>query len=247
MVRSLQSAKRELHESHEKQIQQASKLATIGELAASIAHEIRNPLAGIGAAVEVLSENRDPHEREIVSEIRRQITRLNNTLRELLDFSRQREADVAPCEVGELIRPMLALVRPDAQKQQVRIVEEIAPDLPPIAVDAGQVQQALLNIMLNGIQAMPAGGTLLVGANVIDGTLRVTVRDTGVGIAAENLAKIFSPFFTTKHQGTGLGLAITRSIVEKNQGVIKVTSQVGHGTTFTLEFAAGAREVAVYA
>ncbi|MEI6083767.1 MAG: ATP-binding protein [Verrucomicrobiota bacterium] len=247
MVRSLQAAKAELHESHEKQMQQASKLATIGELAASIAHEIRNPLAGIGAAVEVLAENRPPQEREIVGEIRRQITRLNNTLRELLDFSRQREPEVAACDVIELIRPMLALVRPDAQKQHVRIVEDVAADLPAITVDAGQVQQAVLNVMLNGIQAMPAGGILTVGAKMADGHVRITVQDTGVGISEENLAKIFSPFFTTKHQGTGLGLAITRSVVEKNQGLITVTSQMGHGTTFTLEFVACAREVAVYA
>lgn len=236
MVRSLESAKRELHAAHEKQMQQASKLATIGELAAGIAHEIRNPLAGIGAAVEVLSENRDPAEREIVAEIRRQITRLNNTLRELLDFSRQREPEVAACAVGELIRPMLALVRPDAQKQRVRIVEDVPADLPAIAVDAGQVQQALLNILLNGIQAMPAGGTLTVGACAVDRVVRISMADTGGGIPAENLVKIFSPFFTTKHQGTGLGLAITRSIVEKNRGSIAVTSTVGVGTTFVLEF-----------
>jgi len=247
MVRSLQTAKRELHESHTKQIQQTSKLATIGELAAGIAHEIRNPLAGIGAAVEVLAENRPPQEREIVGEIRRQITRLNNTLRELLDFSRQREPVVAACEVRELIRPMLALVRPDAQKQRVQIVEDVPADLPAIGVDAGQVQQALLNIMLNGIQAMPAGGTLFVRVAATASAVKIVIADTGVGISEENLAKIFSPFFTTKHQGTGLGLAITRSIVEKNQGVISVTSQVGHGTTFTLEFAVCAREVAVYA
>jgi signal transduction histidine kinase len=238
MVESLDSAKRELHESHEKQIQQAGKLASIGELASGIAHEIRNPLAGIGAAVEVLAENGNGQYGEIASEIRRQISRLNTTLHDLLDFSRQREPEIAPCNVGELIRPMLALVRPDAQKQHVTIVEQLAADLPPISADAAQVQQALLNVLLNAIQAMPDGGTLTVCATPREENVRITISDTGVGIPRENLQKIFSPFFTTKHRGTGLGLAITRTIVEKHHGVITVESCGGRGTTFTLEFAA---------
>ncbi|HUK81526.1 MAG TPA: ATP-binding protein [Verrucomicrobiae bacterium] len=240
MVRSLDTAKRELHESHEKQMQQASKLASIGELASGIAHEIRNPLAGIGAAVEVLAENGNGNGQygEIATEIRRQITRLNTTLRDLLDFARQREPEIAPCNVGELIRPMLALVRPDAQKQHVTIVEDLPVDLPPICVDSGQVQQALLNVLLNAIQAMPDGGTLTVGAATARNNVRITISDTGVGIPPENSQRIFSPFFTTKHRGTGLGLAITRTIVEKHHGVISVESSRGRGTAFTLEFAA---------
>jgi len=249
MVRSLDAAKHELHESHEKQMQQASKLATIGELAAGIAHEIRNPLAGIGAAVEVIA---DGHDKEVVGEIRRQITRLNNTLRELLDFARQREPEIAPCDVGELIRPMLALVRSDAQKHHIQIVEDLPAELPAISADAGQAQQALLNVLLNAIQAMPDGGTLTVVARATrpcpggnnngrdarsTTAVDIVITDTGVGISAENRPKIFSPFFTTKHRGTGLGLAITRSIMEKHGGTIRVESETGRGTTFTLEFA----------
>ncbi len=233
MVRSLDTAKRELHESHEKQMQQASKLATIGELASGIAHEIRNPLAGIGAAVEVLADGRDA---EVVGEIRQQITRLNKTLRELLDFARQREPEVAPTDVMEIVRPMLTLVRPDAQKYRVQIVEEFPPGLPAISADAGQAQQALLNVLLNAIQAMPEGGTLTVSA-IVNGNVAIRIRDTGAGIPEENLAKIFSPFFTTKHRGTGLGLAITRTIMEKHGGAIHVQTEAGRGTTFTLEFA----------
>ena len=247
MVSSLETATRELRESHEKQIQQAGKLASIGELASGIAHEIRNPLAGIGAAVEVLSENgANGQQGEIVSEIRRQITRLNTTLRELLDFSRQREPEIAPCAVSDILKPMLGLIRPDAQKQHVAIIEECPADLPPLCADAPQVQQAVLNILLNALQCMPDGGTLTVRVEVLDKVLipghdravRISVRDTGVGIAPDNLRKIFSPFFTTKHRGTGLGLAITRTIVEKHRGTINVESAVGQGSTFSLEFAA---------
>ena len=244
MVQSLDNATRELEESHQKQIQQAGKLATIGELAAGIAHEIRNPLAGIGAAVEVLAEenNLNGQRTEIVAEIRQQITRLNRTLHDLLEFARLRDPEIAPCDVHGFIRPMLALVRPDAQKFHVKIEERFAADLPHICADAGQMQQALLNILLNAVQAMPGGGTLAVSTETIqrDGSefVRINVRDTGVGIARQHLAKIFLPFFTTKHRGTGLGLSITRTIIEKHHGTIAVQSEPGNGTTFTLELAA---------
>lgn len=240
MVQSLDDATRELEASHEKQIQQAGKLASIGELASGIAHEIRNPLAGIGAAVEVLSEenNLNGQRAEIVGEVRRQITRLNTTLHDLLDFARQREPEIAPCHVGDLIKPMLALVRPDAQKYHIAIVEDYASGLPPILADSAQVQQALLNVLLNAIQAMPDGGTLTLQTTPTDGAVRIAIADTGMGISRDNLRKIFSPFFTTKHRGTGLGLAITRSIMDKHGGTITVESESGRGTTFTLQFAA---------
>ena len=256
MVNSLDTTRRELQQSHEKQIQQASKLATIGELAAGIAHEIRNPLAGISAAVEVLSEFSDNTSQyaEVVREIHQQIVRLNSTLRSLLDFARPREPEIVPCDVRELMEPMLALVRPDAQKHHIQIVENYPPALPPISVDSQQVQQAILNILLNATQAMPDGGTLSIGAEPIcwpppaalpapDGNAatprraaRITIRDTGAGIPAEHMARIFSPFFTTKHRGTGLGLSITRTIVEKHGGNISVKSEPGKGTEFTMEF-----------
>jgi signal transduction histidine kinase len=244
MVQSLDNATRELEESHQKQIQQAGKLASIGELASGIAHEIRNPLAGIGAAVEVLSEenNLNGQRAEIVAEIHRQITRLNRTLHDLLEFARLRDPEIAPCDVDGFIRPMLALVRPDAQKFHIKIEERFAANLPNVSADTGQMQQAVLNILLNGVQAMPGGGTLTVSTESAERAggdiVRIQVRDTGVGIAREHLAKIFSPFFTTKHRGTGLGLSITRTILEKHHGTIAVDSEPGKGTTVTLELAA---------
>jgi signal transduction histidine kinase len=250
MVISLETTTDELHESHARQIQQAGKLASIGELASGIAHEIRNPLAGIGAAVEILAEKSSEQDREIVGEIRRQIQRLNSTLRGLLDFSRPREPEIAPCDVSELTKPMLILARPDAQKAHVQIITEYASDLPPICVDPQLIQQAILNILLNAIQAMPNGGTLTVTCAAIDWppspgsvdhpqrAVLINITDTGAGITPENRTKIFSPFFTTKHRGTGLGLAITRDIVEQHRGRIHVDSVVGKGTTFSLEFAA---------
>jgi hypothetical protein len=263
MVESLETTRRELHESHEKQIQQAGKLASIGELASGIAHEIRNPLAGIGAAIEVLAEkhngngngNGNGQYQEVAVEIHQQINRLNHTLRDLLDFARPREPEVEPCDAHEVIKPMLALVRPDAQKHHIQIVEEFDPGLPAISADAQQLQQAILNVLLNAVQAMPNGGTLTVkterktgripvrsgngdGQDAGPASVRITIRDTGVGIPAESREKIFSPFYTTKHRGTGLGLSITRNIIEKHHGTIAVESEPGRGTVFTLEFAA---------
>jgi signal transduction histidine kinase len=240
MVESLQKTTEELRESHERQIQQAGKLASIGELASGIAHEIRNPLAGIGAAVEVLAES--AKDREIVGEIRKQINRLSATLRGLLDFSRPSEPEIMPCDVGELLKPMLALTRPDAQKANVQIITECPDNLPPISADPQQLQQAILNILLNAIQAMPHGGTLTVRTDLHVNRLRLSIRDTGVGIPRENRERIFSPFFTTKHHGTGLGLAITRSIIEKNGGTIAVESEVGRGTTVFMEFPVSKQE-----
>ncbi len=245
MVESLQKTTQELRESHERQIQQASKLASIGELASGIAHEIRNPLAGIGAAVEVLADNRGSNngqDKEIVEEIQRQIHRLNTTLRELLDFSRPREPEITRCDLCDLVKPMLAFIRPDAQKQHIRIVEDCATELPPLWVDPSQIQQVILNILINAVQSMPHGGTLSLHAEADAKTLRLSVSDTGVGISPENLSRVFIPFFTTKHRGTGLGLAIARSIMEKHGGAIRLDSEPGRGTTVTLEFAVGQPE-----
>ena len=253
MVINLETTTDQLHASHQKQIQQAGKLASIGELASGIAHEIRNPLAGIGAAVEVLAENQkgDAQFQEIAGEIRRQVNRLNTTLRDLLDFSRQREPEIVPCNICDIVKPMVALVRPDMQKHHIALVEQCPADLPFMCGDEPQVQQAVLNVLLNAIQAMPDGGTLTLSAEVVDKTLkpghprtlRLTVQDTGVGISAENRERIFSPFFTTKHRGTGLGLAITRTIMEKHNGKIFVESEPGRGTKFILEFPVCNQEV----
>jgi len=236
MVESLDLTKRALHAAHEQQIQQASKLASVGELAAGLAHEIRNPLAGIAAAVEVLAEHRAGQDREITQEIQVQVKRLNTTLSDLLNFARPREPEIAPCDLAGLVRQMLALVRADAHKHHIQVLEEIPADLPTINADAMQIQQAILNLLLNAIQAMPDGGTLTVRAAGGVDRVRLTIQDTGGGIPAEIREKIFAPFFTTKHRGTGLGLAITRTILEKHHGTIAVDSEVGCGTMFTLEF-----------
>ena len=183
-----------------------------------------------------MAENRAGQDREITQEIQLQVKRLNTTLSDLLNFARPREPEIAPCDLASLIRQMLTLVRADAQKHRIQVVEEIPADLPAISADATQIQQAILNLLLNAIQAMPEEGILTVRAAVVGSRMQLMIQDTGGGIPAEIREKIFAPFFTTKHRGTGLGLAITRTIMEKHGGSIRVDSAVGCGTMFTLEF-----------
>ena len=238
MIASLEEAKKQLQEYHEAQIERADRLASLGELASGIAHEIKNPLAGISAAIQVLSCSfpaSDPR-REVINEILKQVERLNKTVRDFLSFARPVEPQRLRHDLNEVVKKALFLIRKQAENQKVEIKEEYSSQLPAVLIDAEQIQQVLLNILLNAVQAVPQGGqiTVVTSGSEKSRFINVKVRDTGKGIPPENLKKIFEPFFTTKHQGTGLGLSICRRIVEKHGGKILVESEVGKGTTFTV-------------
>jgi len=236
MITHLEQAKAKLQWHHERQMQQAEKMATIGELASGIAHEIKNPLAGIGAAIQVLSEEfnlRTVH-REVVDEIMQQLERLNKTTKDLLSFARLAKPRFLMGDVNAVINSASFFIRKQAEKGNVRIREELEPDIPRILLDPEQMQQVFLNIMLNAIQSMPEGGELYIRTSQEKDTVEVTFKDTGKGIPKEQFRRIFTPFFTTRHQGTGLGLSICRNIVEKHGGYIKVESEPGEGTRFTV-------------
>ncbi|NOX96785.1 MAG: HAMP domain-containing protein [Nitrospirae bacterium] len=236
MITRLERANVELQRYYERQMQQAEKLATIGELASGIAHEIKNPLSGIGAAIQVLSEEfnlRTTH-REIVDEIMQQLERLNKTTRDLLSFARPAEPRFLAGDLNEIINKAGFFIRKRAEKQNVLIREDLKQDIPHIFLDPEQMQQVFLNIMLNALQAMPKGGELHIKTSQKEDTVEVAFEDTGKGISPEQLRKIFNPFFTTRHRGTGLGLSICRKIVESHGGSIKVESEPGKGTIFTV-------------
>lgn len=241
MITRLEQAKAELQRHHERQMQQAEKMATIGELASGIAHEIKNPLAGIGAAIQVLSEefNLRTIHREVVDEIMQQLERLNKTTKDLLSFARLAEPRFLMGDLNEVIDKASFFIRKQAEEWDVRIREELKVDIPRILLDPEQMQQVFLNIMLNAIQAMPEGGELYIRTWQEKDTVEVAFKDTGKGIPKEQFRKIFSPFFTTRHQGTGLGLSICRNIVEKHGGHIKVESEPGKGTRFTVTLPLG--------
>jgi len=232
-------------------------LASLGELAASVAHEIKNPLAGIKLAIQILTKEEElaASHRETIGEIMQAIERLDKTMADLLFYSRIRPPELQPVAVQEVIEDAFSCIKEECQLAGVRVEKCLAPTLPPLFLDSQQMGRAFLNLFLNALQAMPEGGTLTVQAkrhssgyhlqetfplsNISgreEGWAEITVTDTGEGIPPEILGEIFRPFFTTKAKGTGLGLSLAQRIVEQHHGQIFAQSKVGRGTTFYLLF-----------
>jgi len=246
MVAKLAEAQEELERYHEHRMERAEALANIGELAAGLAHEIKNPLAGIAGALQILSADLsggDP-KREIFEETAMQVKRIEKTVTDLLSFARPQPPEFAPVDLNEAFRAALFLVQQQSEAKRITFQEDLAPTLPQVRVDPRQIQQVFLNLILNAVQAMPGGGKVTVRTQGIRrsnpsgeearSAVQVEVEDTGPGIPDDIREHIFEPFFTTKHKGTGLGLAIVRRIVAEHRGEIKVKSFPGKGTTFTV-------------
>lgn len=213
----------------------AERLSAIGTLAATVSHELRNPLSVINNAVFFLStkvSREDPRVVRNLEIIRREVQTATHVIEDLLDFARSRPPQVTTIEAELLVRDALG-------RQQVPEnvhVENLVPkELPPLCVDLGQIQQVLSNLIENAVHAMPDGGTLRLEGAAGGGRATLRVSDTGVGIAPENLARIFEPLFTTRSRGVGLGLALVRRVVEAHGGHVTVESEVGKGTIFILE------------
>ncbi len=244
MVNNLQKARKELERYHYQQMERADRLASVGEMATGIAHEIKNPLAGISGAISVLADDFEPADprREIISQVLEQIARLNKTSTDLLYFGRPGKPEFTYVDLNALVKNTLFFVAQHPESRNIHRVKELTRDMPLVWADQKQIQQVLFNIIINAIQAMGEGGTLLVQTDGVsrDGRNfgRVQVTDSGKGIPPEELEKIFVPFFTTKTQGTGLGLPICRQLLEQHGGAIRVESKEGEGTTFTIELPA---------
>jgi len=221
----------------QEKVLQAQSLATIGEMAASIAHEIKNPLAGISGAIEVLRdglEAEDPS-REIMDEIVGQVRRLDNRVRELLMLSKPWHPEKQLCDLRTLIEKVSARAQEQESFAQVQFILKgkkavMAP------VDPTFFEQVLWNVLHNASQAMPDGGEIRYSFSQKEGFVLLTVADTGAGIPDHQLDRIFRPFYTTKTRGTGLGLAICQKIMQAQGGSIVVSSEVGRGTEVTLSF-----------
>jgi two-component system sensor histidine kinase HydH len=226
---------RQLKELQEK-VKRQEKLAAIGHLAAGIAHEIRNPLSSIkGLATFFLGKSRDSsQEQSAARTMVQEVDRLNRVVTELLEFARPSELQLEQCEVNQLVRHSLDLVRRDAESKGVNIRFEPEQEELWAYLDQDRLNQALLNLYLNAIQAMQQGGELKVQAAVQGSQVRISVSDTGAGIAQSELERIFDPYFTSKKSGTGLGLAVVDKIVQAHQGRIKVQSSSGQGSSFIL-------------
>jgi two-component system, NtrC family, sensor histidine kinase PilS len=219
----------------ESRMRQADRLATVGRMAANIAHEIRNPLASLTGAIEVLTSPLTADDaRERLSQIvARESERLNHIIKNFLEYARPAPLSIATFDVAAAAEEVLLLLEHRTSPGSLKVIREFAPSI-PWAVDAQQFRQILWNLCLNAVEAMPEGGELRVAAAVRGATLEVAVSDTGDGIAAADVSHVFEPFFSTKPEGTGLGLALVHRIVQDHGGEIDVRSSPGLATTFTL-------------
>ncbi len=236
MIERLRQANNDLQACHYQQMERVDRLASVGEMSAGIAHEIKNPLAGINGAISVLYEDfaEDDPRREVVRKVLDQIARLDKAATDLLFFGRPGKPSFAFVDTNELLNKTMFFVSQHPEAKNVHQNKEFTRNLPPVWVDAKQLQQVFFNIIINAIQAMKEGGTLLLQTDLVENQgkpfVRVLVGDSGPGIRPEDLDKIFTPFFTTKTQGTGLGLAICRQLIEQQGGDIAVKSRLGEGT-----------------
>ncbi len=219
----------------EEQIINSEKLASIGRLAAGIAHEIGNPLTSIFSYIQILRElEDDKFKKESIETIYFHIKRISEILKQLSGFSKMPAIELKACQVNEVIENSTRLIQYDKQAQNIVIIKELADSLPDITVDLNQLSQVFINLILNAVDAMLDGGRLTVRSYAEDNNIVIEFEDTGVGIPREKLHMIFDPFYTTKEKGTGLGLAVSYNILKKMNGTLTVDSEPGKGTVFKI-------------
>ncbi|MGQ9631721.1 MAG: sensor histidine kinase [bacterium] len=235
-VRQTEEAYRALQESQNRLIR-AERLAAIGEVTAKVAHEIKNPLMSIGGFARLVLKRMGEEDPNIkyLGMIEKEVERLEGLLKDILSFSAPSEPNFQEGDINEVIQEALLLVNGELERSNIGVLLQLAPSLPAVSFDRGQIGQVLLNLFLNAIHAMPEGGELSVSSELAGEHVRITVGDTGVGIPEEHLDKLFVPFFTTKPNGSGLGLSISHQILRNHGGMIDVVSKVGVGTTFTVK------------
>ena len=238
MASSLKERDERLKEYAHQQIMKSERLATLGQLAAGVAHEINNPLGAVLMYAHLSLEEMPAEDarHQNLGKIVGEATRCKNIVRGLLDFARQSEPNVEEADVNDILERTLSLLRNQTMFQNIKVTVRFSSSLPKAMMDSGQIQQVFTNIILNAAEAMDEGGELIVATRTADDGefIEVEFTDTGCGIPRENLEKIFDPFFTTKEvgRGTGLGLAVSFGIIARHQGTIEVESDINKGTTF---------------
>jgi signal transduction histidine kinase len=236
MMQQLRESREEIERLHRTQMSRAEHLATLGELATGLAHEIRNPLAGIAGVIEIVGRDLPSTSpaRAVVKDVRLEITRISRTLTDLLETARPRKPEVRRSNLNTTVEHAVMLARQQVLSKPIKIELQKEPDLREVEHDSGQVHQVLLSLLLNAVQAMDGAGTVRVEIGSQAGYASVVVSDTGRGISPQNLPNIFRPFYTTRGDGTGLGLSLAQRIVEDHHGRIEVSSVVGQGSRFTV-------------
>jgi hypothetical protein len=226
---------------HDAEMLQAEHLATMGELAAGVAHEIRNPLAGIAGAIEIITKDlpKDHPDREILEDLREEVRRIEKVLNDMLAYAKPKPPQFGQADLKDIFARTLHLARQQTGSKNVEFFIQVPPDLPAFRMDSEQLHQVLLNLVLNGIQAIEREGKITVAAKVAApggpgqaDLVEISVSDSGAGIPPESLERIFRPFYTTKRGGTGLGLSLCRRIIRQHGGTLAVESKLGKGSRF---------------
>jgi len=234
MVEQLRRDRDEIERLHRNQMSRAEHLATLGELATGLAHEIRNPLAGIAGVIEIVGRDLPSTSpaRAVIKDVRQEITQINRIVTDLLETARPRQPRIRRSDLNITVEHAVMLARQQALSKPIRIDLHKLPSLPEVEHDSDQIHQVLLNLLLNAIQAISGKGVIQVEIEKSGPNAIISVSDNGRGIPPEHLPNIFRPFYTTKGNGTGLGLSLAKRIVEEHLGRIEVTSSIGEGTKF---------------
>lgn len=244
MVDQLRESREEIHRLHQTQMSRAEHLATLGELATGLAHEIRNPLAGIAGVIEIIGRDLPSTSpaRAVVKEVRLEIAQINHIITDLLQTARPHPPEIRRSDLNTTVEHSVMLARQQALSKPIRIEFKKNETLQEVEHDSDQIHQVLLNLLLNSIQAIEGTGTITVEVGEDESLAMISVTDTGRGIPAEHLPNIFRPFYTTKGNGTGLGLSLAKRIVEEHDGSIEVESSSARGTRFTVRLPIVRRE-----
>ena len=234
MVAQLEASREEIQRLHQTQMSRAEHFATLGELAAGLAHEIRNPLAGIAGVIEIIGRDLPPNSpaRSVIKDAKEEAVQINRILTELLEIARPKPSQFRVGDMCSTVEHAVMFARQQAITKRIIVELEIKDAIPPAEHDPNQINQVLLNLLLNAIQSMDKPGVIRVSLESDEDDVLISVADEGKGIPPEHLPNIFRPFFTTKGHGTGLGLSLARRMVEAHGGHIDVSSVVGKGTEF---------------
>ncbi len=235
MVGRLEETDQKLRDANVKLMQRAEKMVNVGEMASRLAHEIRNPLAGLEGVLSVLYEDLPPEspDREILEEARNQVHRIDRTVSDILSFARPSAPELAVCDIDDVLGPLIRFCQQSAVSGAHRLEYTPDDDVPSVSVDRDQIGQAILNIILNAVQAMETPGMIAISTQKTEwGEAEILVRDSGPGIPKVALPNIFEAFYTTRTKGTGLGLAVSLAILARHNGTLEVSETGPDGTTF---------------